>query len=75
MLVREGSDDWTLGMFYIAVVQSVILYGSETWFMFLHIGRTLGRFHNRVVRRLVGRQPKRRMDGTLGYPPLAEAMA
>lgn len=31
VLVREGSNPRTMGMFYKAVVQSVLLFGSETW--------------------------------------------
>jgi hypothetical protein len=31
VLVREGADPKTAAMFYKAVVQSVLLYGCETW--------------------------------------------
>ena len=41
------------GLFYIVVVQLVILYGSETWVMSLLIVRTLGIFHHRVICRLM----------------------
>ena len=70
----EEEDAWTLGAFYIAVVQVVHLYGSETWVMFPFIGTTLGGFHHRVARRLMGRQIRRVLDGTWVYPPLAEVM-
>ena len=38
------------------------------------IGINLGGFHHQVVRRLTGRQLKRRLDGTWDHPPLADAM-
>ena len=41
----------------------------------LRIGRTLGGFHCRVAYRLTGRQPRRGLDGTWVYPPLAEKMS
>ena len=40
-----------------------------------HIGRTLDGFHQRVTRRLTGRQPQRGLDGAWVYPPLVEAMS
>ena len=45
VLVREGVDACTLGQIYLAMVQSVLVYGLETWVMTPHIGRVLGGFH------------------------------
>ena len=42
VMSREGADTWNLVQIYLEVVQSVILYGSETWFMNPLIGRVLG---------------------------------
>ena len=36
--------------------------------------QALDRFQHRVVRRLSGRQPRRRGYGSWDYPPLEEAM-
>ena len=58
-MTREGADDRTSGMSYVAVVQAVMMYGSETWVMKLCVGVILGRFHHRVARRLTVRQPWR----------------
>ena len=33
LLGREGEDRRTAGRFYVAVVRSVLLFGSETWVM------------------------------------------
>ena len=42
----EVEDARTLGRFYVAVVQAVLMYGSETWVMIPRIGRTLDGFHH-----------------------------
>ena len=63
VLGREVADAWTPGMFYNAVLQPVLLYGSEIWVMLPRIGRTLVGFHHRVVHILTGRQPWRVLDG------------
>ena len=68
VLGREGEYDWTLGQIYLVVVQSVFLYGSETWFMTPIIGRVLGRFHQRVARRMTGWQPQQGRDSVWVYP-------
>ena len=74
ILVREGSDPSISGLFFNAVVQEVLLFGSETWILTPHIERALGSFQQRVVRRISGRQPSWRGKGRWGYPPLASAM-
>ena len=61
-------------MFYIVVVQAVLLYGSETWILNPHIERMIGGFHHRVVCRLAGRMPQRNLYRTWTYPYLEEAM-
>ena len=47
-------DARALGMFYVEVVQEVLMYVSETWFVYLRIAMTLGGFQKRVVYRLRG---------------------
>ena len=42
-------DARKLGVFYIAMVQAVLLHGSGKWVMSLRIGRTLVGFHHRVA--------------------------
>ena len=74
VLGREGADARNMGRIYVAVVQVVLLYGSETWETTPWIGRLFGRFHHRVALRMTGWKPWRRKDGRCMYPPLAEAM-
>ena len=74
VLGREGRDACTSGQIYLAVVLSVILYGSETWVINPHIGRVLGGFHHRVACMLTGRQPQQGRDGMWKDPLLEDAM-
>ena len=62
------------GFFYLAVVQAVLLFGAETWFIILRIGRILGRFHHRVTRRLAGMKYQIRIGGIWVYPLLGDAL-
>ena len=59
-LVREGAVPIVTGKFYKAVIQSVLLYGSETWTVTPAMLRTLEGFHHRVVRRITGAVAYRR---------------
>ena len=74
IVVREGAIPWVLGVFFKAVVQKVLLFGSEMWVMTPHMGRVLGSFHHRADRRITGRQPKQQGDRVWDYPPLETAM-
>ena len=59
---------------YLAVVQSVLIYRSETWVLTPRMKRALGGFHHRVERRLKGRQPQKEQDRGWVYPALEYAM-
>ena len=74
MLGREGVDEQTVGMFYVAVVQAVLLYGLLKWVMYLYIGRKLSSIQHSESFRTKGRQPKREQDGARVYPQLEEEM-
>ena len=70
ILIREGADYRTLGSIYLVVVQSVMLYRSEIWFLTPRIKRVIDRFHHRVASRMMGRQPRKLWDGGWVYPAL-----
>ena len=74
VFVCEGEDERSLGMFYIVVIQGVLIYGSEKWAAFPHIGRMLGGFHHRVLRRLTGNMTQQNLDRMWAHPSLEEAM-
>ena len=71
---REGANARTLGQIYLAVVQLIMLYVLEMWFMKMCIGEVLGRFHYRVSHRMTGRKPKRGRDRVWVYTLLVDAM-
>ena len=74
MFGQEGVDMRALGIFYTMVVHTILLYRLETWVMYPRIGKILGGFHHRVVRRLKGQIHYQNLDGKLTHPPLGEAM-
>ena len=74
ILEREGSDRRTPGRFYVAVVQAVLLFGSETWVLTPQLEKPLEGFHHRVVRRMVCMGPKHQRDGTWVYTTIEEAL-
>ena len=55
ILVLEGASPMVLGLFFKAIVQGVILFGSETWVLNPHMGRSLGIFQNMLARLIMGR--------------------
>jgi hypothetical protein len=57
VLIRDGATPRISSMFYKAVVQSVLLYGSETWVLPPNILSKLEGFHKQIARRLTGRTP------------------
>ena len=73
VLVREGADPGVLWMFYTAVAQAVLLFGAETWVLTPRMEKALDSFHSRVARRITGRQPRQRKDGSWVYPPMVRA--
>ena len=64
LLGREEEDMITAGIFYVAVVQELPLFGSETWVMTPRMEKDIESFHHRVVRRMVGMGPKHQQYGT-----------
>ena len=75
VLTREGADSRVCGMFYKAVVQSVLLYGCETWVITSQVLDVLRGFHNRVARRLSGKRPYLLpAENEWVYPPIEEAL-
>ena len=67
VLVRDGANPKCMAMFYKAVVQSVLLYGCETWVISDRMKKTLEGFHTRAARRITGIMP-RRLGGEWVYP-------
>ena len=62
ILSRKGARPRMSVFFFKDVVQLVLLFGVETWVVTPCMGRVLGVFQDRVVRRLTGRLLRRRLD-------------
>ena len=71
----EREDKRTVGRFYVAVVQEVLLFGSEKWVVTPPLEKSLAGFHHQAVRRMEGTGPKRQWDGIWVYPHIGEALA
>ena len=64
-------------MFYRAVAQAVILFGSETWEIFVEMERKLEDRHTGFLIRIMGKQLQQIEDGTwetLGAEVVREAV-
>jgi hypothetical protein len=58
VLIREAASPKISALFYKATIQTVLLYGSETWAVNNKILQLLTSFHHGVARRLTGRYPR-----------------
>jgi hypothetical protein len=74
VLERESVPPRVAGMFYQAVVASVLLYGSESWVVSPSALRELEGFHVEAARRLTGMRP-RKEKGEWVYPHSADVLA
>ena len=75
ILSREGVYSQALGQIYLVIVQSIMLYGLDTWVLTPPMKRVLGGLYHRVSRRLTGRKTHIGRDGGWFYTPLEDAMA
>ena len=60
-LHRKSAE--TIGRFYITIVMSVLLYGSELWTITSKNSLKLQSFHNRALRYMTAKQIKKGADG------------
>jgi hypothetical protein len=68
VLCRKGANAKQMATFYKAVVQSVLLFGSETWVLTLEMRRRLESFHRGCARYITGRHIRQNPDGTWTCP-------
>ena len=60
VIAKESVPPTVAGMFYQAVVASVLLYGSKTWVVPPHDARALEGFNVECCRRITGMRPRKR---------------
>jgi hypothetical protein len=68
LLTRENASRRVMGCFYKAIVQSVLLYGSETWVISAANMKKLSSFHHGCARFISNRHIKPDDEGTWTYP-------
>ena len=74
ILRSQGASPCVRGYFYKAVVQAVLLYGSESWTLTESTLCLFRSFHSRVARHLTSRNIRCLEDGTWHCPPTAEVL-
>jgi len=74
LLHREGADPRIFGMFCKAVVQTVVLFGCESWTVTDAVWTVLKGFHHQAVRRMVDMMACRGPGGGWIPPSLEEAL-
>jgi hypothetical protein len=75
VLASDGASPRVMGYFYKEIIQSVLLYGVESWTLTERTIRRFHSFHNRVARYITGRHVRQREDGTYDCPPTVEVLA
>jgi len=74
ILSRDSANYNIMGYFYKAIVQSVLLYGSETWVPTRRMILMLESFHNQCARSITRRFIRQNADGTWTYPDTASTL-
>jgi hypothetical protein len=76
VLIRYGATPRISEMIYTAVVQSVLLYGPETWVLSPRMLSKLEGYHKQIAHRLTGHTPVYpiRGGGEWQYLPLGNAL-
>ena len=64
----EDANTRVSGIFFKAVVQAFLLFGSEMGAMTLHMVQSLGFLQHSLYRRIMGRQPRRILNSIWEYP-------
>jgi Reverse transcriptase (RNA-dependent DNA polymerase)/Ulp1 protease family, C-terminal catalytic domain len=73
-LIKTGVSPRYIGYFYKSIVQSVLLYGSESWVLTTPMLKALNGFHHRIARKISGLMPTRIDDNNWYYPPIEDAL-
>jgi hypothetical protein len=73
-LTKTGVSPRYVSYFYKAIVQLVLLYGSESWVLTTPMLNVLNGFQHRIARRISGLMATREDDKTWHYPPIKRAL-
>jgi hypothetical protein len=65
---KKGANPKIMGTFYKTIIQSVLLYGSESWVISNHMMRALRSFHWRCAQYITGKHIWQDSNGNWHYP-------
>ena len=68
VLRSEGVKPRVMGYFYKSIIQTVLLYGSESWVASETVLKQVRSFHHRVARYISGMHIRKNRDGTWTCP-------
>ena len=68
ILAREGATTGTMAYFYKAIVQAVLLYGSESWVLTQKMWKAVESFHNCCARYIAGEHIRQKPNGEWVLP-------
>ena len=74
LVSKTGATFQARGILYKTVVQSVLLYGSESWVVTGEMIKMLEIFDHQVARRITGMAAQRNMDGEWEWTPVSEEL-
>jgi hypothetical protein len=74
VLSATGASPKIMAKFYLAVIEAILLYGSETWVITRRSLCRLDTFHHRCARYLAHMHIRRNSEGVWMYPPSAEVL-
>ena len=74
ILSKEGANPKVMATVYKAVVQAVLLYGSESWVLSLAMETKLQSFHRRCARYITGQHIRQNPDGSWTCPSSASVL-
>jgi hypothetical protein len=75
ILSKQGARSCTMAYFYKAVVQAVLLYGSESWVITERMWKVLNGFHNRCARFISGDHIRQKPNGEWILPSTKAVLA
>lgn len=74
IFAKKGANSKVMGSFYKTIIQSVLLYGSESWVISNHMMKSLRSFHRRCARFITGKHIYRDIYGDWYQPDSKEVL-
>ena len=72
--IKTDSNIRIMSIFYKVIIQTILLYGSESWVINEQVRNKLRTFHNRCARFITGRFITKSDDGTWVFPETTKTL-